>query len=165
MKLLKKWSFFSVLSIVLFIGCNDSETEPSVVTTIRNLYLTSADTIESVDNALFFVNADTFFVYNGIEYTGFIQNRDSMLFGTSLKAVVPTITTAAMVSTIIINDTITYSGSDTLNFEEPVKLLVYAQNADTTQRYLIKANVHQLDHELYLWDERSYPTTLLPIKA
>jgi|GEM_PF-6272997 len=165
MSVLKKWIVFSIVSVAFFVACNEDETEPSVVTTIRNLYLTSVDTIASVDNALFYVNSDTFFVYNGIEYTGFIQNRDSMLYGSSLKAVIPTITTAAVVSTIILDDSITYSGSDTLNFEEPVRVLVYAQNADTTQRYLIKSNVHQLDHELYLWDERTYPTTSSTIKA
>lgn len=165
MSVLKKWIVFSIVSVAFFVACNEDETEPSVVTTIRNLYLTSVDTIASVDNALFYVNSDTFFIYNGIEYTGFIQNRDSMLYGSSLKAVIPTITTAAVVSTIILDDSITYSGSDTLNFEEPVRVLVYAQNADTTQRYLIKSNVHQLDHELYLWDERTYPTTSSTIKA
>lgn len=165
MSVLKKWIVFSIVSVAFFVACNEEETEPSVVTIIRNLYLTSVDTIASVDNALFYVNSDTFFIYNGIEYTGFIQNRDSMLYGSSLKAVIPTITTAAVVSTIILDDSITYSGSDTLNFEEPVRVLVYAQNADTTQRYLIKSNVHRLDHELYLWDERTYPTTSSTIKA
>lgn len=165
MDFLKKWSVFSILVVALFVGCNNDETEPSVVTTIRNLYLTSADSVASVNNALFYVNADTFFVYKGVEYTGFIQNRDSMLYGSSLKAVIPTIITKAVVSTIVLNDSITYSGSDTMDFEMPVKVLVYAQNADTTQLYLIKSNVHQIDHELYLWDERSYPTTTSTIKA
>lgn len=165
MNVLKKWIVFSIISVAFFAACNEEETEPSVVTIIRNLYLTSVDTIESVDNALFYVNPDTFFVYNGVEYTGFIQNRDSMLYGSSLKAVIPTITTAAVVSTIVLNDSVVYSGTDTLNFEDPVQVLVYAQNADTTQRYLIKSNVHRLDHELYLWDERVYPTTSSTIKA
>lgn len=165
MNFLKKWSISSILVVALFVGCNNDETEPSVVTTIRNLYLTSADSVESVNNALFYVNADTFFVYKGVEYTGFIQNRDSMLYGSSLKAVIPTITTKAVVSTIVLNDSVTYSGTDTMDFELPVKVLVYAQNADTTQLYLIKSNVHQIDHELYLWDERTYPTTSSTIKA
>lgn len=96
MDFFKKWSVFSILVVALFVGCNNDETEPSVVTTIRNLYLTSADSVASVNNALFYVNADTFFVYKGVEYTGFIQNRDSMLYGSSLKAVIPTIITVRL---------------------------------------------------------------------
>ena len=65
MSVLKKWIVFSIVSVAFFVACNEDETEPSVVTTIRNLYLTSVDTIASVDNALFYVNSDTFFIYNG----------------------------------------------------------------------------------------------------
>lgn len=117
----------------------------------------STDSIKTVDYAVFSVNTDTFFVYNGREYTGFIQNRDSMLYGTKLDSVVPVITTSSIVSTMILADSITYTATDTVNFTKPVSLKVFAQNADTTQYYLIKANVHQIDHELYLWEERSYP--------
>ncbi len=164
MKLLNKWLVVA-LTVVALVGCNNNETEPSVITTIKGFYLTSTDSTDVVDYTLFSVNADTSLVHNGVTYTGFIQNRDSILYGTSLKAVMPIVTTANVVSAIMFHDTITYTGNDTLNFEQPVRATVYAQNADTLQRYLIKANVHQIDHELYVWDERDYPETTSTIVA
>ncbi len=164
MKLLNKWLVVA-LAVVAFVACNDEDTEPSVDTTIKSFYLISTDSIDVVDYTIFSVNADTFLVHEGVTYTGFIQNRDSILYGTSLKAVMPVITTANVISAIMFHDTITYTGNDTLNFEQPVRATVYAQNADTLQRYLIKTNVHKIDHELYVWDVRDYPKTDLTIKA
>ncbi len=164
MKLLNKWLVVA-LAAVAFVGCDNNETEPSVITTIKNFYLTSTDSVDVVDYTVFSVNADTFLIHEGVTYTGFIQNRDSILYGTSLKAVMPIVTTANVVSAIMFHDTITYTGNDTLNFEQPVRATVYAQNADTLQRYLIKTNVHKIDHELYVWDECDYPKTTATINA
>ncbi len=164
MKLLNKWLVVA-LAVAAFVACDDEDTEPSVDTTIKSFYLISTNSIDVVDYTIFSVNADTLLVHEGVTYTGFIQNRDSILYGTSLKAVMPVITTANVISAIMFHDTITYTGNDTLNFEQPIRATVYAQNADTLQRYLIKTNVHKIDHELYVWDERDYPKTDLTIKA
>lgn len=79
-----------------------------------------------------------------------IYNSDSLPFQTPIDSLIPTIS-GTLLSKVLINDTITYSGNDTLNFSQPVKLQSFAEDSLLSQTYTVKVNVHQVDPDLYVW--------------
>lgn len=88
--------------------------------------------------------------------TGLVENKDSMLYGTSLTRVVPKFTFAATPSAAWIKfpDTICYlTGYDTLDFTKtPIYVSVRSYDRTTTKTYEIRASVHQADPDLYTWE-------------
>lgn len=89
--------------------------------------------------------------------TGLVWNKDSILYGTSLERVVPKFTFAATPSAAWINlaDTICYlTGYDTLDFTKlPIYLSVRSYDRTTTKVYEIRPTVHQVDPDLYTWEQ------------
>ena len=89
--------------------------------------------------------------------TGMVENKDSILYGTSLTRVVPRFTFAATPSAAYMRmaDTIiTLTGYDTLDFTmTPIYLTIRSQDRSTTKTYEIKASVHSADPDLYVWKQ------------
>lgn len=89
--------------------------------------------------------------------TGLIYNRDSLRYGTCLDSVVPYVTYKATPGTavfILPDTTIISTGSDTMNFaQDPIYLHVTSSNLKNEQWYRIRLTVHQVDPDLYVWQQ------------
>ena len=89
--------------------------------------------------------------------TGLVWNKDSMLYGTSLKRVVPRFTFAATPDAAFLNmhDTIhVLTGYDTLDFTKtPIYLTIRSADKSNTKTYEIRATVHSADPDLYTWEQ------------
>lgn len=88
--------------------------------------------------------------------TGLIENADSMLYGTSLKRVVPRFTFASTPDAAYLtfpDGIYVLTGSDTLDFtKDPIYLTIRSADKSNTKVYRIKPNVHQADPDLYEWN-------------
>ena len=98
--------------------------------------------------------------------TGLVYNKDSMLFGTALDSVVPSfkfVTTPGSAMIHLSNpDTSFYlSGNDVIDFTRlPIYLTITSSDGSTTKVYEIRATVHQVDPDLFVWQqvcEHVYP--------
>lgn len=169
MKMKNNHSFLVLLlSVAVFFlaSCNENTSDENLdKTIISGFYFAENDSFPSIGNTVFYVNSDTFFSYQGREYTGIIKNRDSMLYSTYLDTVSPVILVTYSVSYIKMiysqkEEELTkiYSDNDTLSFTHPVTLEVTSKDQKHTQRYLVQTNVHQIDHELYVWNGKNYPS-------
>ena len=89
--------------------------------------------------------------------TGWVWNKDSMLFGTSLEKVVPRFSFAATPGSAILkmpDTTLSLTGYDTLNFTKlPIYLTIRSQDGTNTKVYEIRPSVHQVDPDLYSWTQ------------
>ena len=156
---------FLCMAVFFTTSCNENVDDENLDKTIISaFYFAENDSFPSIGSTAFYVNADTSFIYQGREYSGMIKNRDSMLYGTYLDTVSPVILVTYSVSHIKMiywqkekRDSLFYSDNDTLSFAEPVTLEVTSKDQKHKQIYLVQTNVHQIDHELYVWSEKSYP--------
>lgn len=89
--------------------------------------------------------------------TGYITTKDSLMYGTKLDSVVPYLTFSHTPSYAIFysdSDTIIYSGKDTINMSpRPVRLYVMASDKKTGYWYEIYTDVHQVDPDLFTWQQ------------
>ena len=89
--------------------------------------------------------------------TGLVHNLDSIMYGTPLDSVVPKFTFAATPGSAVMqtpDTTIVLGGSDTINFEkQPLYLTVKSQDGKSTKVYELRAYVHQVDPDLYHWEQ------------
>ena len=89
--------------------------------------------------------------------TGLVWNKDSMLYGTKLDCVVPRFTFAATpgsASLLFPDTTVQLTGYDTLDFTKtPIYLTIRSQDNKNTKTYEIRATVHQVDPDLYTWEQ------------
>lgn len=89
--------------------------------------------------------------------TGLVYNQDSIQFGTPLDSVVPKFTFAATPGAAILktaDTTLAITGSDTLDFtKQPIYLTVTSSNGKTVKVYEIRATVHQIDPDLFQWEQ------------
>ena len=89
--------------------------------------------------------------------TGLVWNKDSMLYGTKLDRVVPrfTFATTPGAATLFFPDTtVQLTGYDTLDFTKtPIYLTIRSQDNKNTKTYEIRATVHQVDPDLYTWEQ------------
>ncbi len=89
--------------------------------------------------------------------TGLVYNRDSLLFGTSIKKVVPYFVYAATPGSVTMHlsnpDTTFYlSGNDSLDFtRQPMFMSIKSTDGTNTKVYQIVVNVHQADPDLFTW--------------
>ena len=83
--------------------------------------------------------------------TSTIYNVDSLPYLSDIDSLIPTIYGATL-SSVYINDTLLYSGKDTLDFTKTVTLKSTATDKTSTQTYVVKVNVHQVNPDLYLWE-------------
>lgn len=85
-----------------------------------------------------------------------IQNRDSLLYGTDLSAVLVTITFKG--ATLLYRpaaDTTAewtaYNAKDSMDLSKPIHLLVVANDGASNRTYTLKANVHQQEGDSLYW--------------
>ena len=104
MKMKNNHSFLVLLlSVAVFFlaSCNENTSDENLdKTIISGFYFAENDSFPSIGNTVFYVNSDTFFSYQGREYTGIVKNRDSMLYSTYLDTVSPVILVTYSVSYI-----------------------------------------------------------------
>lgn len=89
--------------------------------------------------------------------TGLIYNVDSIAYGVPIDSVVPSFRFNATPGAAVIytqTDTIALTGSDTIDFSvRPVLLHVIASDYVSDKWYNVEVNVHQVDPDLYVWEE------------
>lgn len=136
---------FSILLLIgsLFISaCTDNKNDPNVssTTSITKFSLKSTK-VPALNKTAFTIDNTNSIIYN----------VDSLPYLSDINSLVPTIYGATL-SSVFINDTILYSGKDTINFTKVVTLKTTATDKKSTQTYIVKVNVHQVDPDLYIWE-------------
>lgn len=142
----------AVLPLLLLNSCDDksntSSTTKSSVAKLSAFTFARNDTMPGLAQAKFTVE-------DRVD-TGLVWNKDSILYGTSLKKVVPKFTFAATPGAAFVRtpDTLcVLTGYDTLDFSvSPIYLTIRSADTKNTKVYEIKATVHQVDPDLYNWE-------------
>lgn len=155
--------FFSIIALFLaclMVSCNKSSTSSSTPSDVAQL-----STFSFAPNDSFPGLKAARFTIRELADTGFVYNEDSILYGTSLRRVVPKLTFAATPSSVMMfvpdsagtgRDTIVLRGNDTINFErQPIYLSILSQDGSRRRFYRLEAYVHQIDPDLYTWTQLS----------
>lgn len=145
--------------IVTAVSCNSKSTddEGEIVVTPATVALKKFS-LQRNDSVL--ANLDS--VYFSIDLnTGVVFNADSLPKGTDVTRLVPVITFANTMSkadiTFLKNNaedtTVNYltNATDTIDFSQPVKLDVTAEDGSTSFSYTIKVNVHTMEPDTLMW--------------
>lgn len=148
----KQIIYISLLVIALLTACSSgTETveEVSSDATVSSLTFTANDSFPGLDDAVFTIEE--------LIDTGLIYNVDSLLFGTRVDSVIPIFRFNYTPATVMLYtpfDTTVLSGSDTINFtQNPSRLQVIASDQVTEKWYHINVNVHQVDPDLFVWEQ------------
>ena len=134
-------------------ACNSSSSNtPATVSsdaTVRSLTFVANNDYPTLSKTVFAVE-------DRID-TGLIYNVDSIAYGIPIDSVVPSFRFNATPGAAVIytpTDTIALTGSDTVDFSvRPVLLHVIASDYVSDKWYKVEVNVHQVDPELYVWEE------------
>lgn len=132
-------------------GCSksNSTTTTSSVAQLSTFYFAANDSFPGLAKA-------TFKIEERID-TGLVYNQDSIQFGTPLDSVVPKFTFAATPGSAILkttDTTLVITGKDTVDFtKQPIYLTVTSSNGKTVKVYEIRATVHQIDPDLFKWEQ------------
>lgn len=154
----KKFSailLFLFAFLVTFISCNSDDPEESSISSnpsFISLKFNENDSVPGLENAVFTLEFDTEF------NDSIIVNLDSLPYQMRVDSVHATFYFKSTSVTYLIypNDTINLSLQDTaINFTQPVKVLNYSANGDSSRVYNLKVNVHQVEPELYIWEKLS----------
>ncbi len=157
---MKKIYILAILTISLLASCNKESSNTVAISsdaTVASLYFTAVDSMPGLAAA-------TFVIEDGID-TGKIYNIDSIHYGTKVDKVIPVFSFNATPGAAIVYtpfDTTTLTLGDTVNFtHNPTKLQVIASDNTTEKWYNIYVHVHQVDPDLFVWEELNsniYPT-------
>ncbi len=145
--------FLPVIGLIVIglVGCKDTTTS----TTKSSVAQLTAFGF-SADSDYPGLSAATFKVEERLD-TGLVYNPDSITYATSLDSVVPKFTFAATPGSAVMqtpDTTIVLGGSDTINFtRQPLYLTVKSQDGTNTKVYELRAYVHQVDPDLYHWEQ------------
>lgn len=148
----------SLLGGAVLTGCKDDTTTTmrSSVAQLSSLTFAANDSFPGLAAAVFRVEERL--------DTGLVYNPDSIMYGTPLDSVVPQFRFAATPGAALLtvgDTTIVLSGKDTVDFtKKPVYLSITSQDAANTKVYEIVATVHQVDPDLFRWEqltEEIYP--------
>ena len=145
------WAACLACIIIATPACLDSGTtiELSDDATLAGLTFAENDSIPYLETAVFTV----------VDSCNLVYNEDSLPYQTRIDSVFPTFIFNYPSSGAILycgDDTIILTGSDTVDFSvQPVRLLNYAADGVTTMWYNIYVNVHQVDPDLYVWEQRN----------
>lgn len=143
----------SLFVVLLFMGCKDetSTLTRSSVAQLSALSFSKNDSFPGLATAVFKVEERL--------DTGLVYNPDSILYGTRLDSVVPQFrfaTTPGAALLTVGDSVITLSGHDTVDFtQKPIYLSITSQDASHTKVYEIVATVHQVDPDLFRWEQLS----------
>lgn len=112
----------------------------SSVTTITRFYLSNDSVLKGLSKYTFTIDNDNNTIYNtdSLPYLCKVDSLIPTMYGSTLQA-------------ITINDSISYSGSDTIDFTNPVTVKTLATDGTSTRTYIVTVNVHQIDPDVYNW--------------
>ena len=151
---MKRFLYLLSITAVLLCACSRSTETTQVnrsLAQLKSFYFVKNDSMPGLAKAVFTVEERN--------DTGLVWNRDSILYGTSLKRVVPRFTFAATpdAAYLTMNDTIhVLTGYDTLDFTKtPIYLTIRSADKSNIKTYEIRATVHQADPDLYTWTQLS----------
>lgn len=140
-----KLRIFPVLGVAALVlalsACTDSDDTSSTSSTTKITSFSLAnDSVDGLSDTEWTIDNDSNVIYN----------VDSLPYLSRVDSLIPTIYGSTL-SAIYINDTITYSGSDTIDCTNPVRIVTVATDEVSTRTYTLKVNVHQVDPDLYHW--------------
>jgi len=155
------FKFIFLFSIVFaLVSCDWLDTTSGDVSSnpcFVSLKFTANDTIPGLSSAVFTLEK----VEGSVDNDSMIVNLDSLPYNTDITHVIPIFgfysSSSVMVyladSLGVINDSVTLTGKDTLNFERVVKIKNTAEDKIAKKPYRIKVNVHKVEPELYQWNK------------
>ena len=140
------------LTLVLVCGCSKKS---SVNTQDRSLAQLTGFSFAAVDSMPGLAKAS--FSIKELLDTGLVENQDSMLYGTSLKRVIPRFSFGSTPDAAYLtfpDETYLLTGADTLDFtRDPIYLTIRSADKSNTKVYRIHPTVHQADPDLYTWTQ------------
>jgi len=159
-----KFTFFRVILFSFILGIFSSCLGSSDTTTVSSspyfssLVFKSNDSIPYLSTAAF-----TLSEYNAAIKDSIIVNLDSLPYGTRIDSVYPTFTfkSSAAIRLYYLpgnkykRDSVWLTGTDTIDFKQPVRVRNYATDGKTYKEYTVKTNVHQVNPEAYQWRKAS----------
>ncbi len=119
---------------------SSSTTTTSSTTTLTKFYVINDSVVDGLDEYTFTIDNDANTIYN----------EDSLPYLCRVDSLIPTIY-GSTIKTITINDTIVYTGNDTIDFSRPVTIKTLATDGESTRTYIVTVNVHQVDPDEYGW--------------
>ncbi|MEI7503167.1 MAG: DUF6242 domain-containing protein, partial [Paludibacter sp.] len=148
-----KLNFFRFLllsSFVVLLSSCLTTTDTTVLSSnpcFKSLTFAANDSIPNIENAVFTLE------YDPLLNDSIIINLDSLPYKTRIDSVNPTFSfySSAGARLIFEKDSVTISGTDTINFNQSVKLRNYASDGLISKLYRIIVNVHKVNPELYVW--------------
>lgn len=117
-----------------------SSSTKSSVTTLTRFYLSNDSVLKGLSKTTFTIDNDK----------NVIHNADSLPYLCKTDSLIPTMYGSTLQS-ITINDTVSYSGNDTIDFTRPVTVTTVATDGKSTRTYIVTVNVHQIDPDAYNW--------------
>ena len=147
---MKKYLHIMVFFSAILVACSSkTSTTLSSDATVKRFYFAGDVRYPGLAEA-------TFVVDDRVD-TGWIYPKDSLKFGTRLDSVVPRFTFAAIPSSSLLtigDRTLSLTGTDTLNFnQKPIYVTITAADGKAKKVYEISVYVHQIDPDLYVWEE------------
>lgn len=142
MKIFQK--ILPIIAIISAIGCQNPNNPETVLSDNPNIttFAVQNDSFPSIKRIAFTINNDSNLIFN----------VDSLPFGTNLAKLRPTIYGNAL-KRIVLNDTIVYTGNDTIDFSRPVSIATTAADGKTTKTYIVRVHAYKIDPDLYNWSE------------
>ena len=159
---MRKFLYIIIGFILFFLtGCESSSTTTTLssVAKLTGFSFAKNDSMPGLAAAVFTVEERL--------DTGLVWNKDSILFGTRLDSVVPRFVFAATPGAAYLQfpdtDAVYHlTGYDTLDFtKKPIYLTIRSADNSTIKTYEIRPSVHQVDPDLYTWEqiaEAVYPS-------
>lgn len=88
-----------------------------------------------------------------------IYNTDSLPYGCDPKHVLATISSKnsgqIMLKSFVGDTLYYYSSSDSIDFSQPRKLVVFSTDGSDHREYTVKVNVHQFDNSTMFWEKKT----------
>lgn len=155
------FKFFILISIVVSLGsCLGTTTNTTTYSSnpcFSSLVFKTNDSIPHLSSAVFTLQ------YDATLNDSVIVNVDSLPYKTRIDSVYPTFNFISSAGAKLFfkygykynKDSAVISGTDTIDFRQPVVVKNYAADGKTYKRYTIKVNVHSVDPEVYNWNQAS----------
>lgn len=144
-------TFLLIGGLIWVSSCKDSDNTNEEVIFFTDAQI-SGFNLEKNDSVMKDLNKVTFLIDQN---KGDIFNPDSLPYNTKFEKLLANITfqSAATAKIYTSKDTTEYSATDSIDFREPVKVIVTAQDKKTTKEYIIKVNVHQQQPDSMVWSK------------
>lgn len=145
---MQRLSFILLFLGIVLVGCKKNTTETTSPYAEITAFTFRTDTANPG------LTAATYKVEQRTD-TGYIYNKDSLAFGTTLDSVVPSLTyraTPASVTFVLPDTTIVSTGSDTMDFSrQPIFVHIKSSDLQHEKWYQLSFTTHQVDPDLYVW--------------